>query len=212
MKISSLKTLILAGSLAIGSSALASTIGVTTSPGAEVFTHGNWILGYSFAANTNIWATGLGLYDHNSDGLNSTHQVGLWDASGTLLASATVNAGTGGTLVTNYRFSSISAVALSAGSTYFVGATAMDGDNDEWLQNPSSLSSAAEITYLARQYTTSSGSLVFPSLSGSGSTGYFGANFLFETGAPGVPDQGSSLLLLLPAIGALAVAASRRRR
>jgi hypothetical protein len=183
----------------------AATIGVATSQDTVFMNTGTWTLGYSFQVNAPISVVSLGVYDHNSDGLNVRHAVGLWDSSANLLASVTVPAGTAGLLNGGYRFSAITGVPLSVGQVYYVGS--VNGfDNDEWLQDPSSLVAAPEITYLSRGYAVSSGGLVFPELAGSGSTGYFGGNFEFESGA--IPEPGTFALV---GVAAIALAALRRR-
>jgi len=52
---------------------------------------GDFTVGYEFTtAGTGI-VTGLSWWDEGGDGLVSSHEVGLWTASGTLLASVTVD-------------------------------------------------------------------------------------------------------------------------
>jgi hypothetical protein len=189
---------------AVATVAQAATVGVTVS-GGDVFNNGTWTLGYSFLVNTSINVTSLGVYDNGGDGLLVSHDVGLWDSSGNLLASTTVAAGTAAPLDSGFRFSSISSVALSAGSTYYVGAVI--GFDDPWLQDPT-VTSAPEITYVSRQYEASSGSLVFPDLAGSGTTGYFGGNFQFGAATSQVPEPSTWAL----AIGALAGLSTLKRR
>ena len=66
--------------------------------------------------------------------------------------------------------SAISGVSLTAGNVYYVGS--VNGiDNDGWMQDPSVLIAAPQITYLSRQFEFSSGGLVFPDLAGSGTHG-----------------------------------------
>jgi len=202
----SLRMILLAGLIASASLLSAGTLGVATSNDSVFVNTGTWTLGYSFLVNSPITVTGLGVFDDNSDGLNVSHDVGLWDASGNLLASTTVAAGTVAPLNGFYRMASISGVSLTAGNIYYVGS--VNGiDNDGWLQDPSSLVAAPEITYLSRQYEFSGGGLVFPDLVGSGSTGYFGGNFEFGTST--VPEPGSLLML---GSGVLAVAGAFRRK
>ena len=202
----SLRMILLAGLIASASLLSAGTLGVATSNDSVFVNTGTWTLGYSFLVNSPITVTGLGVFDDNSDGLNVSHDVGLWDANGNLLASTTVGAGTVAPLNGFYRMASISGVSLTAGNIYYVGS--VNGiDNDGWLQDPSSLVAAPEITYLSRQYEFSGGGLVFPDLVGSGSTGYFGGNFEFGTST--VPEPGSLLML---GSGVLAVAGAFRRK
>ncbi len=172
-------------------------IGVTVTPDQNsVFTNtGTWTLGYSFSANSPISVVGLGVYDYLGDGLNVAHDVGLWNASGTLLASTTVPAGTGASLVNNFRFVGIQSVTLNANDLYYVGAVSFVDDNDSWLQDPPTLVPGPGITYDSRRFETSGGSLVFPDLAGSGSTGYFGGNFEYTNTNNAVPEPTTMLLL-----------------
>jgi len=66
----------------------------------------------------------LGYYDHNGDGLASSHLISLWDNSTqTIIASATVPAGTAAPLVDGFRWVQLnSTVTLNFGSYYVIGA------------------------------------------------------------------------------------------
>ncbi len=188
----------------------ADTLGVATSSDGVFYDTGVWTLGYSFLVNTEITVTALAVFDSGADGLNVRHDVGIWNASGTLLGSTTVAAGAADPILDGYRYSSIPDLALAAGNIYYVGS--VNGyDGDGWLQDPSSLVAAPEITYLSRQYQFSSGSLVFPSLAGSGSTGYFGGNFLFTDETTNVPEP-SSLILLGTGLAGIGLATWRKRK
>jgi hypothetical protein len=81
---------------------------------------GIFLTTYSFYPQVN-W---LGYYDENGDGLANSHLVTLWDNSTqTILASATVPAGTAAPLVNGYRWVQLpSTVTLNYGSYYVIGA------------------------------------------------------------------------------------------
>ncbi len=183
-------------------------IGLTTTPGSTVANNGDWVLGYSFQVNSAISVVSLGVYDHQANGLTGSHTVGLWNSSGTLLASAVVPSGTGATLDSSYRFTSITGVPLTVGQTYFVGATKLTSDGDQWLQDPSTLVAAPQISYVSRQFQFYTGTLVFPGLAGSGTTGYFGGNFQFEVTA--VPEPAT--LAVFGGIALAGVFGYRRRK
>ena len=64
----------------------------------------------------------LGVYDNNGDGFANTHNVGIWDLSGTLLASQSF-LGTAGALIEDWRFLAISSsITLSANTSYRIAA------------------------------------------------------------------------------------------
>ncbi|HWV99280.1 MAG TPA: PEP-CTERM sorting domain-containing protein [Candidatus Acidoferrum sp.] len=66
----------------------------------------------------------LGYYDHNADGLASSHLITLWDNSTqTIITSATVPAGTVAPLIDGYRWVQLSStVTLNPNSYYVIGA------------------------------------------------------------------------------------------
>jgi len=81
---------------------------------------GIFLTTYSFYPQVN-W---LGYYDANGDGLANSHIVTLWDNSTqTILASATVPAGTAAPLVNGYRWAPLSStLTLNYGTYYVIGA------------------------------------------------------------------------------------------
>jgi hypothetical protein len=81
---------------------------------------GIFLTTYSFYPQVN-W---LGYYDENGDGLANSHLVTLWDNSTqTILASATVPAGTAAPLIDGYRWVQLpSTLTLNYGSYYVIGA------------------------------------------------------------------------------------------
>jgi len=61
--------------------------------------------GWEFTVNEEITLTHLGLYDHGDNGFSIDHPIGLWRLSDeALLASGTVSAGTGDTLIDHFRY------------------------------------------------------------------------------------------------------------
>ena len=77
--------------------------------------------GFEFQANSAIKISQLGIFDSGQDGLAEAHSLGLWGASGNLLAWTHIAAGTSAPLLGLYRYAHIPAVTLTAGSNYFVG-------------------------------------------------------------------------------------------
>lgn len=81
---------------------------------------GIFLTTYNFYPQVNS----LGYYDQNADGLASSHLVTLWDNyTQTIIASATVPAGTAAPLVNGYRWVQLpSTLQLNYGSYYVIGA------------------------------------------------------------------------------------------
>ena len=91
-----------------------------------------WTFGWRFTTNTNMTVTSLGLYDWGEvpDGLINPHDIGLWTDDGTLLTSASFNAGDG-LLLGRFRYLPISSIVLGSGQTYRIGATYVDNSIDK---------------------------------------------------------------------------------
>lgn len=163
-------------------------------------------LGWEFTTAQPIYITHLGYWDSPPSGLNSTHDVGIFNLGGNLLVSATVAAGTGElpvglTANSTFRYHDIVDFQLPAG-TYRIGGTANTGGGDFWNQAPVGLMTAAGIT-LGDSYFVSTGNqtLTFPTSNG-GPNPYSGPNFLFD-----IPEPSTFALLGLSGVLLL-----RRRR
>jgi hypothetical protein len=169
-----------------------------------------WTLGYSFEANHASSVVALGdWYDgSSSDASYGSQKVGLWNSSGTLLASAFVSP-SGTVTDSQWIFSSITPVQLTAGDTYYVGAQGgwdYTGANTQATFSP-------DLTFLFDQYAntdTSSSDLAFPNLSesdGPTEAGWFGGNV--ELAATPTPEPDTFLMM---GSGLLALAGMARRK
>jgi len=152
------------------SAARADTAGISfTSPGNSLNNAEGFSLGFVFTATSSFAIDSLGYYDNG--GLTEVHQVGLYNSSGTLLASATVT-GTG-TQVGFFNYTAISDVDLIAGQTYQVVGTS--GFVDPYAYDPVGFTTASNVTFNNDVYTGGD-TLAFGTLS-AGVTGWFGPNF-----------------------------------
>lgn len=130
----------------------------------------------------------LGMYDA-ANGMQDAHRIGLWTASGTLLAQATLPSGTAAPRIGSYRYVTITPVTLAAEQTYVIGAyfgpvadqcTTDCGDvmlyrGDE-VYDP-------RITFVQSRQTLSvagAGSLAIPNVFAGVNEGFFGPNFLLS--------------------------------
>lgn len=108
----------------MGTGAAQAVVAVTSISGGGTFTsfsNSDQTVGGRFTANDDTSVTDLGFYDITpSTPLDKTHEVGLWTRGGMLLASTTIQ--TTSTLVGDFRLEAITPVALTAGSSYLIGA------------------------------------------------------------------------------------------
>lgn len=76
--------------------------------------------GNVFTPVKDIMIDSLGIFDYGGDGLGESHAVGIFENSGTLLASTVVPAGTVSPLDNHFRYTDIVPIQLKAGQTYTV--------------------------------------------------------------------------------------------
>jgi len=127
-------------------------------------------VGSKFTVGANVFVDKLGFEDQLLNGLASPHQVGLWNSSGTLLASVTVQSGTGSLLIGNWRYETLpTPVKLTAGSTYIVGAQVTNG-GDKWTDNgnfPIEFAISQGFSLSSPPNVFSGGGFTFPNLNGT---------------------------------------------
>lgn len=138
------------------------------------------VIGWRFTVSAPMVVTNLGVWNGDqTGGVESPHQVGIWDSSQTLLTSGTVD-GTG-TVAGDFIYTAVAAATLSPGETYTIGALYVTADNDYYISSASSITTAPEVTFGGAVFP-SAGELgfVYPTEdSGPTSYGRFGPNFFF---------------------------------
>ncbi|MCX6955423.1 MAG: VPDSG-CTERM sorting domain-containing protein [Verrucomicrobia bacterium] len=199
-------SLLLAGVLALASLAKATpAFDFSSGGGVTGWTGTTYSLGYTFNVSDSFSFNALGIYDQGSNGLVSSHAVGVWDSGGTLVASTTVSgfgtasdvsvAGNG-----SWVYQSLgSTVSLSAGN-YTIAAYYGSSSGDQVMYGGSVsglIENVSGLTYTGYAFSDYG----LPGLTqpfytgGSSEPFYFGPN-LSMVGASGVPDGGSTLVLL----------------
>jgi hypothetical protein len=185
----------------------ADTPAVSFSDPGNVFTNGAWSMGYEFTVNSNIDATSLGFFGTQ---LSESHDVGIYDLSGNLLTSTTVNPGDPVTGFFSYH--SITPFALTSGSSYVIAA---ETDVENYAYSPTGFSTDPSITFDQDLFTPGS-TLAFPT-SSEGLVAWFGPNFLIGSSSTGgnggnsVPEPGSLALLAGMGLSGSAFALRRKR-
>lgn len=178
------------------------------------------VYGNRFTMNSTLTATALGLFDLFNDGFVESHQVGLFNAAGTLLASVTFGPGQAGTLGPGanegpitlpnsvMRYLDIADIQLEAGQSYWLAATFPAPMND-YVGGARNVSSAVASGFNGA-YAVSN-TLTQPTTALDYT---FGVNLLLAdtavTGGHTVPEPGSAVLVL-PLLGALALTRRQRR-
>lgn len=161
--------------------------------------------GYNFFTGGDPFTiTSLGFWDEGGDGLAESHEVAVWDASGsTILAQAVVPAGTAGFLDSGFRFVAISPVVLAANTEFLAGAFL----GSEAVIRFTTATEHLGLTLGSTRFDVSGTGLFAPPVGTQGDfydDGYFGPNLNGEAAVP----EPSTLLLL----GGGLLAASRRLR
>ena len=130
--------------------------------------------GWEFTLSEDLYVAGLGIFDLFDDGLNFSHEIGIWE-SGELVLSATVPAGNETLLIDQFRYIETDPFQLTAGETYVIGATSL---GDQYVGNDGSarITTIPSITYERTLITESGAGFTLPTLERDFYR--FGPNFL----------------------------------
>ena len=149
-------------------------------------------VGWQFDVLQAITVTGLGWYDHNQDGLESAHEVGIWNHEGTLLASGTVPAGTRGLLNEIFRTVNIAPLELGIDKGYIVGGLNFRSSGDKLLANVTQ-SVDSTIRFIDAKFSPPTGILSRPTGPSLALNGFYGP--MFFTRKPGTLPAPTTIAL-----------------
>ncbi|HOC42155.1 MAG TPA: DUF4082 domain-containing protein [Thermoanaerobaculales bacterium] len=137
------------------------------------------VVGFRFTVSSPLQVFDLGVWNADSvGGLDTPHQVGIWDGSQMLIASVTVDPATG-TPLGQWTYNAITPVVLNPGETYTIGALYVAGGTDYYISGASSMTTAPEVTWVQSVYPAA-GELGFVYPAGNTTSfGRFGPNFNF---------------------------------
>jgi hypothetical protein len=155
--------------------------------------------GWFFTPSFNISVTSLGYYDLGALGLTDQHDVGIFLANGTLVASSLIPSGTAATFVpgtvNGTRFVLITPTLLLGGTQYYIEAD--NNTTDQFAFGIGDVTFAAGITW--NGFGDSNSNSIFGTVTNSGGLpGNLGPNFQFAA----VPEP-SCLILTLGFIGVI---------
>lgn len=166
-------------------------------------TDGGKVVGVSFNSLGQTISS-LGFYDHGGDGLAASYQLGLWDSSQNLIATATVTPSS--PLIGDFRYAPITPVTIGSFAlpqSFTIGALLPPVMNDVWLDGI--------IPVLGVGYTGAgtgrfevSNSLIYPT--NLDSSAYYVVN---AGPAVVIPEPGT---LAMSCVGLLGVLRIRRRK
>jgi hypothetical protein len=165
-------------------------------------------LGYEFQLSRTFDITALGYWAPGlvvANGYQATQQVGVWDSSGNLLASATVS--DTDPIIGHFQYQTISTLVLGPG-TYMIGGTY---DGGVFQSFATGVTSQPGYTWVTDEWTYGPG-LNDPTTSSGGT---YGANGIFQvdlaTSSTATPEPGYYGVLAL-GVGTLAAMANRRKK
>lgn len=199
-------SLALAGALLAAPLAEAATINPMNeiAPAGLINSPGDWGRGYSFTADSaNIYVTELGLATPSA----AIYEIALWDLTNSVQL-ALLN---GIQSVANaWTFGAIGPVGLTQGNHYAVTLYGDAGEQYYYTNNTAYLPSTADISYVDLRYCNSCNEGVLPiSILNGFNYGY--VDIGYQIGAPSAVPLPAGGLLLIGALGGLALAARRRR-
>jgi hypothetical protein len=173
----------------------------------------NATYGFDFVVTGTQTITSLGIFDFGSNGLINSHDVGLFDNTGNLLASTTITNGLATPVASTassgqYLARAIGPVTLTAG-TYVLAATYTA--LDDRFGSFTSLSSTPGFAFGTSRFVLGTTALTFPGGSAADGVPFGPMAFTGAIASTAAPEPGS-LALLLPVAGMAGMVLRKRRK
>jgi len=183
----------------------------TVTTGTEIPSGGSGTAGYTFVVNSPIVVTELGFYDAGLNGLFDSHEVGIFDLTGGLIVSGTVDAGTVDPLVDQFRYTPVTPTLLTPG-TYLIGAFYPAGTTNSDYADIGAPSVIPDPRIAYGSSAVLAGPAFAPPLPPLPATAatVFGPNFLITS--PSVPEPSSLAFLATSVMSSAGLLLRRRRR
>jgi len=173
----------------------------------------NDTIGWEFtvAPGAGITVDSLGWLDTTpGTPLGQSHEVGIWNLSGQLLGSTTVQ--TTDPLTGSFRYDAVTPFVLAAGTTYVIGGEDSSPFSDYYESGASSITVDPAIVFDGAAVTAARAGFAAPLIVTAGDNGRFGPNFDFTSNVvvtSSVPEP-SPLWLCMAGLGMLALVRMRR--
>jgi len=140
-------------------------------------------IGFRFEVTAPLEVAMLGVWNEDTNaggtGLTSPHQVGIWDASQTLITSVTVDPTTG-TVIGAWIYAAVTPVTLTPGQVYTAGVLYTETDSDNYISSATSMTTDPNVVFIQSVYPTATSlGFAYPGMN-STSFGRFGPNFTFS--------------------------------
>ncbi len=161
----------------------------------------SFVVGWKFQTSVSLDINGIGFFNISNHGLIGSHEVGLFDSSGTLLFFGTVQASSVNLNVPSaspagtWAFDSFpNAFATIQPGIYTVAATVSSATDNFFTAQ--SVTTIPGVTFLADEQGPASGTDLLMPTTTLGNQGYFGPNLLISAvGTATTPEPGSIALL-----------------
>ncbi|MHC4179055.1 MAG: PEP-CTERM sorting domain-containing protein [Planctomycetota bacterium] len=162
-------------------------------------------IGWEFTANTDVHVVALGYLDPTGAGFTDQHEVGIFNASQSLVVSTVVQSGTASPLVDGFRYEPVTPTLLAAGQTYVVaGRNRRQAGVSSMVSDPVDLVFRPEISFVGGRTNGGAEEFSYPGAFFSPGPGYFGPNFQ-------IPEPSTFVLSAMGVLGLLLYGSRRRR-